>query len=168
MSLYNLPTHIKSPQIVYGVVEIEEGHKNKYEYDPNLGGFLYDRCLTSAMVYPASYGFIPNTLCEDGDPLDILIISPEPIKRATIVESKVLGVLDMEDEGDKDFKILAVPNFYTHKYSNLQSIDKAFLEICKNFFAHYKDLSASGDRVKVFDWHDKKHAQNIIKERIIK
>ncbi len=168
MNLYKIPTHEKSPNIVYGVIEIEEGHKNKYEYDPNLNGFIYDRCLTSAMVYPASYGFIPNTLCEDGDPLDILIISPEPIKRATIVESKVLGVLDMEDEGDKDYKILAVPNFYTRKYANLNSIDNAFLKICKNFFAHYKDLSYSGDRVKVFNWHDKNFAQKIIKERTLK
>ena len=111
MNLYKLPTHERSPRIVYGVIEIEEGSKNKYEYDGDLGVFMYDRCLTSAMVYPASYGFIPGTLCEDGDPLDILVISPEPIKRATVVECKVVGCLDMDDEGDKDYKILAVRIF---------------------------------------------------------
>ena len=122
MNLYNLPIHEKSPRIVNAVIEIEEGSKNKYEYDGNLGVFMYDRCLNSAMVYPASYGFVPNTLCDDGDPLDIMVISPEPIKRATVVEAKVLGVLDMEDEGSKDYKVLAVPNFYTRKYSSLKDI----------------------------------------------
>lgn len=168
MNLYNLPTHEKSPRIVNAVIEIEEGSKNKYEYDGNLGVFMYDRCLTSAMVYPASYGFVPNTLCDDGDPLDIMVISPEPIKRATVVEAKVLGVLDMEDEGAKDYKLLAVPNFYTRKYFGLKDVEDSFLKISKNFFAHYKDLSMSGDRVKVLDWHDKDFAYKIIKESMIK
>ena len=70
--MYDLPFHPKSPKLVRAVIEIEEGSKNKYEYNGDLGVFEYDRCLTSAMVYPASYGFIPNTLCDDGDPLDIL------------------------------------------------------------------------------------------------
>jgi inorganic pyrophosphatase len=167
MNLYKLPTHDKSPRIVNAVIEIEEGSKNKYEYDGEFGVFMYDRCLNSAMVYPASYGFVPNTLCDDGDPLDIMVISPEPIKRATVVEAKVLGVLDMEDEGAKDYKIISVPNFYTRKYFGLKDIEDSFLEISKNFFAHYKDLSMSGDRVKVFDWHDKDFAYKIIKESII-
>lgn len=164
MNLYELPIHEKSPRIVNAVIEIEEGSKNKYEYDGGLGVFMYDRCLNSAMVYPASYGFVPNTLCDDGDPLDIMVISPEPIKRATVVEAKVLGVLDMEDEGAKDYKIIAVPNFYTRKYFGLKDIESSFLEISKNFFAHYKDLSMSGDRVKVFDWHDKDFAHKIINQ----
>ena len=166
MNLYNLPTHAKSPRIVNAVIEIEEGSKNKYEYDGDLGVFMYDRCLNSAMVYPASYGFIPGTLCEDGDPLDIMVISPEPIKRATVLEAKVLGVLDMEDEGDKDYKIIAVPNFYSRKYSNIKDVEDSFLKIAKNFFAHYKDLSMSGDRVKVFEWHHKQYAYDIIDNRL--
>lgn len=164
MNLYYLPIHAKSPRIVNAVIEIEEGSKNKYEYDGQLGVFMYDRCLTSAMVYPASYGFIPNTLCDDGDPLDIMVLSPEPIKRATVVEAKVLGVLDMEDEGAKDYKIIAVPNFYTRKYSGLKDLEESFLEISKNFFAHYKDLSTSGPKVKVLDWHDKDFAFDIIEQ----
>lgn len=167
MNLYNLPTHKRSPRIVNAVIEIEEGSKNKYEYDGGLGVFMYDRCLNSAMSYPASYGFIPGTLCEDGDPLDILVISPEPIKRATVVEAKVLGYLDMEDEGDKDYKIIAAPNFYGKKYTGLKDIEDSLLQISKNFFAHYKDLSMSGDRVKVGKWHDKVAAHKIIKDRIL-
>lgn len=168
MNLYKLPTHQKSPKVVYGVIEIEEGSKNKYEYDGDLGVFMYDRCLTSAMVYPASYGFIPGTLCEDGDPLDILVVSPEPIKRATVVECKVVGCLDMDDEGDKDYKILAVPNFYTRKYCGLKDIEESFLLIAKNFFAHYKDLSMSGEKVKVNGWVDKEETLKIIEDRIIR
>ena len=84
------------------------------------------------------------------------------------MEAKVLGVLDMEDEGAKDYKIIAVPNFYTRKYFGLKDIEDSFLQISKNFFAHYKDLSMSGDRVKVFDWHDNDFAYKIIKESIIK
>lgn len=167
MNLYNLPTHKKSPRIVNAVIEIEEGSKNKYEYDGDLGVFMYDRCLNSAMSYPASYGFIPGTLCEDGDPLDILVISPEPIKRATVVEAKVLGYLDMDDEGAKDYKIIAAQNFYGRKYTGLKDIEDSLLQIAKNFFAHYKDLSMSGDRVKVGKWYDKVAAHKIIKDRIL-
>lgn len=162
MNHYKIPTHSKSPKIVNSIIEIEEGSKNKYEYDGQLGVYKYDRCLTSAMVYPASYGFIPGTLCDDGDPLDILVIAPEPIKRATLVETKVLGVLDMEDEGSKDYKIVGVPSFYTRKYANLRDLDPMFLRISKNFFAHYKDLSLSGKKVKVKDWHDRNYAYDII------
>jgi len=168
MNLYNLPIHAKSPKIVSAVIEIEEGSKNKYEYDGEFGAFKYDRCLASAMVYPASYGFIPQTLCDDGDPLDILVVSPEPIKRATVLDAKVLGFLDMEDEGAKDYKIIAVPNFYTRKYTKLADLEDSFLEISKNFFAHYKDLSMSGDKVKIGEWHDKSAAWKVINQSIIK
>lgn len=168
MNLYNYPRHTKSPRIVNAIIEIEEGSKNKYEYDKSHGGaFVYDRCLNSAMSYPASYGFIPRTLGADGDALDILVVSPEPIKRATVVQSKVLGVLDMDDEGDKDYKIIAVPNFYTRKYSKLNDLEESFLQISKNFFAHYKDLSMKGEKVQVFDFHSKEKAWEIIKDSYV-
>lgn len=168
MNLYNLPIHEKSPKIVNAVIEIEEGSKQKYEYDGKLGAFKYDRCLASAMVYPASYGFIPRTLCDDGDPLDILVVSPAPIRRATVVEAKPLGYLDMEDEGAKDYKIIAIPYFYTRKYSKLDDLEETFLKIAKNFFTHYKDLSMSGDKVKIFDWHSKEESWDIINESVVK
>lgn len=167
MNYYNYPIHPDSPDIVNAVIEIEEGSKNKYEYDGITGAFIYDRCLNSAMVYPASYGFIPQTLCEDGDPLDILVISPEPIKRATIVHSKVLGCLDMDDEGDKDYKIIAVPSFYGEEFNDLCDIERSFLNIAKNFFTHYKDLSDLAEKVKVKEWLNAEQAKKIIQERII-
>ena len=95
-----------------------------------------------------------------------MVLSPEPIKRATVVESKVLGVLDMEDEGAKDYKVIAVPNFYSRKYSGIKDLEDSFLQISKNFFAHYKDLSSSGPKVKVLNWHDKGFAFDIIKQSI--
>lgn len=166
-SFYNYPIHKDSPSIVNAVIEIERGSKNKYEYDVETGAFLFDRGLISAMVYPASYGFIPQTLCEDGDPIDIMVISPEPILRATVVHSKVIGCLDMEDEGQKDYKIISVPSFYGREFSSLSDIEGSFLDISKNFFTHYKDLSPNAGDVKVSDWIDCEGAKRIIKDRIV-
>ncbi len=160
MNLYNLPIHLKSPKVVNVIVEIPKGTNAKYEYDPDLGVFKYDRSLTSAMAYPCSYGYIPSTLGEDGDALDFLIYNATPIERGTLVECKVIGVLDMEDEGLKDYKILGVPTSHVRRHYNLKSIDPMFLKIASNFFAHYKDLNNKD--VKVFDWHEKDDAHRII------
>ena len=147
------------------VVEIPKGTSAKYEYHKD-GYFIYDRSLTSAMVYPASYGFIPNTLAEDGDALDVLIYNSTPIDRGTVVECEVLGVLDMEDEDskgnlNKDYKILCVPTSHIRNYRSLKDIDPLFLKISKNFFLHYKDLNEK--QVNVFNWEGKSKAQKIIK-----
>ncbi len=159
-SLYNIPSHKNSPHLVYAVVEIPKGTSAKYEYDPVLEAFVYDRSLLSAMSYPASYGFIPNTLAEDGDALDILIYNSTPIERGTIVECKVLGVLDMVDEGQKDYKIIGVPTSHVRKYESMKDLDPLFLKVCKNFFIHYKDLN--NKEVDVFGWHGANLAKQII------
>jgi inorganic pyrophosphatase len=166
MNLYKLPLHKHNPKFINAVIEIPKGKSAKYEYDPK-GFFKYDRSLTSAMVYPASYGFIPSTLTDDGDALDVLVYNRIPIDRGTVVECKVIGVLDMEDEGSggqmhKDFKILGVPTSHVRDYNSLKDIDPMFLEISKNFFLHYKELN--NKRVKVFDWYEKQKAFNIIKK----
>lgn len=157
---YKLPSHKQSPHIVYGVVEIPKGTSAKYEYCPDLGAFIYDRSLLSAMSYPASYGFIPNTLGDDGDALDILIYNAIPIERGTVVECRVLGVLDMVDEGKKDYKIIAVPTSHVRKYESMSDLDPLFLKVTQNFFRHYKDLN--GKEVDVFGWHEKYLAKQII------
>ena len=123
LNLFNIPTHAKSPRIVNAVIEIEKGSSVKYEYDENLCAFRYDRSLDSAMVYPANYGSIPGTLCDDGDPLDILVITQRPIDKGTVVESKVLGVLDMDDDGEKDYKVLAVPISTIRRFRNLNDVE---------------------------------------------
>ena len=161
MNLYSLSTHKKSPSVVNAVVEIPKGTSAKYEYHPD-GYFFYDRSLSSSMVYPASYGFIPQTLGEDGDALDILVYNATPIERGTVVECKIIGVLDMEDEGEKDYKLLGVPTSHVRRYNTLRNIDYLFLDITKNFFLHYKDLN--NKKVSVYDWHEKDKAHNIIME----
>jgi inorganic pyrophosphatase len=160
-NLYSLPSHKKSPQLVNAVIEIPKGTSAKYEYHKD-GYFFYDRSLSSSMVYPASYGFIPQTLGDDGDALDILVYNSTPIERGTVVECKVIGVLDMDDEGDKDYKILGVPTSHVRRYNSLNNIDNLFLDITKNFFLHYKDLNKK--TVNVYDWHEKNVAHEIIKK----
>lgn len=160
MNLYNIPIHPKSPQRVNAIVEIPKDTNVKYEYDSELSVFKYDRSLLSAMVYPASYGFIPQTLAEDGDALDVLIYNATPINTGTLVESRVIGVLDMEDEGFKDYKILVTPVSHIKEYRGLSDIDSNFLIICQNFFAHYKDLN--NKKVKVLDWHEAEVAKEIV------
>jgi inorganic pyrophosphatase len=160
MNLYKIPTHKKSPKTVNVIVEIPKGTNAKYEYDGKLEVFTYDRSLTSAMTYPCSYGFIPSTLGEDGDALDFLIYNSTPIERGTLVECRVVGVLDMEDDGEKDYKIVGVPTSHVRKYYGLKNLDPMFLKIAKNFFQHYKDLN--NKEVKVLDWHDKEVAYEII------
>jgi inorganic pyrophosphatase len=122
------------------------------------------------MVYPASYGFIPSTYADDGDPLDVLVYNSTPIDRSTVVECEVIGVLDMEDEGStigmhKDYKILGVPTSHVRKYKSLKDIDQLFLDISKNYFLHYKDLNNKS--VEVFNWHEKEKAWDIINESSI-
>ena len=166
MNLFKIKQPNTSPDIINAVIEIPKGTSAKYEYEPQ-GYFKYDRSLTSAMVYPASYGFVPQTYADDGDPLDVLVYNSTPIERATVVECQVIGVLDMEDEDHngkmcKDYKILGVPTSHVRDYKNLSDIDPLFLDISRNFFLHYKDLN--NKTVKVYNWHGPKKAKKIIKE----
>ena len=171
MNLYHLPQHKSAPKIINGIVEIPKGTSAKYEYDNNYDLFKLDRCLSSAMVYPCSYGFISSTLADDYDPLDLLVYNATPIQTGTMVECEVIGVLDMEDEmvdGElvKDYKILGVPTSHIRDYKSLGDIDSLFLDISKNFFSHYKDLN--NKEVEVFDWHEADVAHKIIKDSLIK
>ena len=165
MNLYEVPTHVSSPEIINAIIEIPRETSAKYEYDKDLEIFRLDRCLQSAMVYPGNYGFIPNTLAADGDPLDVIVFNRTPIQRGTLVECKVLGSLNMEDDGTKDYKILAVPTCHYREYNSLADIDDLFLDVTKNFFEHYKDLNSTS--VKVGKWHGKARAQEIIRNDTI-
>ena len=160
MNLYDIPTHENSPDIINAIVEIPRGTSAKYEYDTRYGIFRLDRCLQSAMVYPSNYGFIPNTLAADGDPLDVIVYNTLPIDRGTLVECKTLGVLNMTDGGHKDYKILAVPTSHYRTYDTLNDIENLFLDVTRNFFQHYKDLLERC--VEVGKWHGKQRAKDII------
>ena len=151
-----------SPKIVNAIVEIPKGTSAKYEYNPKLDTFQLDRCLPSSMMYPCSYGFVPSTLAEDNDPLDILIYNDTPIDRGTLVECTVIGVLDMKDSGGQDWKILGTPTSHVRKYRSIKDIDPMFIKVASYFFRHYKDLN--NKYVEVGDWYGKAKAYSIIKE----
>jgi len=164
MNLYHIAIHPDSPRIVNAVIEIPKDTNVKYEYDAELGVFKYDRSLLSAMVYPANYGFIPNTIADDGDPLDIVIYNSMPIQSGTVVEARPIGILKMIDGGQCDHKILAVPTSHVKQHKDIGDIDPQFLKISSNFFAHYKDLN--GSLVEVFEWESIDESHRIINESV--
>jgi inorganic pyrophosphatase len=144
----------QAPDVVYGVVEIPRGNRNKYEYNKALGVIQLSRVLFSPMHYPGDYGFIPQTCAEDGDPLDILIMVTEPTFPGCIIEARPIGVFHMLDRNEPDDKILAVPAadplFGDYKY--IGDVPHHFLMEVSHFFQTYKQLE--GIEVKPLGWED--------------
>ncbi|MFZ5955111.1 MAG: inorganic diphosphatase [Nanoarchaeota archaeon] len=143
------------PESINAIIEIPKNSKIKYELDKKTGLLLLDRFLYSPVHYPGDYGFIPQTLWEDNDPLDILILTNEPVYPLTIVKIKVIGVLRMIDNNEKDDKIIAVyeNDPRSKEINNIKDISKhAILEI-KHFFESYKELE--GKKCQVIDILDK-------------
>lgn len=158
------------PFDVNAVIEIPMGGPPiKYEIDKEAGVLVVDRFLHTAMYYPANYGFIPNTLSEDGDPCDILVVSQVPVAPACVLRCRPIGVLLMEDESGLDEKIIAVPADKLHPfYTKVQSCDDlptVLIEQIKHFFEHYKDLEKE-KWVKVTGFGDAKRAGELIMEAI--
>ena len=144
------------PNDINVIVEIPRyGPPIKYEVDKETGAMFVDRFMPAAMHYPCNYGYVPQTLSEDGDPVDVLVITPIPLHVGTVVRCRPLGVLEMEDDAGMDAKILAVPvNKLTKLYSrrkDYQDIDPELLARITHFFEHYKDLE-DGKWVKVKGW----------------
>ena len=127
----------------------------KYEVDKQTGVVKVDRFLATSMIYPCDYGFIPHTLSEDGDPVDVLVVSPFPLFPGAVIQCRAVGMLRMTDESGKDTKILAVPiDKLTPLYSDVkkpEDLGKEFLATVSHFFSHYKDLE-KGKWVKVDEW----------------
>lgn len=163
MSNYlNLPIGEHSPDMVTAVIEIPQGSTNKYEYDKKLHVFRLDRNLYSPVHYPGDYGFIPRTLAEDGDPLDVLILGDAPAFTGCIYFARPIGLFEMLDQGVRDEKVLAYatgnPRFSTiHNYTDVQP---HILREVEHFFSIYKDLE--GKRTKVLGWKDRQAAHEII------
>ncbi len=154
-------------RVIEAVIEIPMGTKNKYEIDKKRNRIKLDRVLYSQMTYPAEYGYIENTLAEDDDPLDILVIASTKTFPGCIVDARVLGYLDMIDNEEKDHKIIAVmdkdPRFsHMHKISDIQ---EHMLREIKHFFRTYKDLQEN-KKVEVHDFHGKEEADKLIDESI--
>lgn len=157
------------PSNVNVVIEIPQNGNIKYEVDADSGILFVDRKLHTSMVYPFNYGFVPMTREEDGDPIDILVMSNDAFSPLSVVRSKPIGVLIMEDEEGQDSKIIAVPNekidYDYSRYSEIGQIDPLILDKIKHFFEHYKELE-KGKFVKVTGWKDRKAAEQIILDGI--
>jgi len=143
------PSRVR-PEEFMAVIEIEKGSKNKYELDKETGSLVLDRILFTSTHYPANYGFIPRTLSDDGDPLDVMVLCNEVIRPLSLVKCKPIGVILMEDSGKKDEKIIAVP-VNDPVYSTYTDIDQLprhiFLEM-QHFYTVYKALE---DKTTVVD-----------------
>lgn len=150
--------------VVNALIEIPLGSKNKYELDAETGRIRLDRVLYASMMYPAEYGILENTLAPDGDALDILVICSDATFPGCIVPARVLGYLDMVDNGKLDYKLIAVVDCdprYNH-YRQIEDINPFVLEEIANFFANYKVLQ--GIRVEVGTFHNAQKALQIIEE----
>lgn len=159
-----LPIGANAPDIVNAVIEIPRGEKNKYEYDKTLHVFRLDRNLHSPVHYPGDYGFIPSTLSEDGDPLDVLVLVDGPSFSGCLIEVRAIGMLEMLDQGKPDEKILAVGlnNPIYKDIRNYSEIYPHMLREIQHFFATYKDLE--GKRTEMIGWHNSHEARNAITE----
>ena len=150
--------------VVDALIEIPLGSKNKYELDKSTGRIRLDRVLYAAMIYPAEYGIIEQTLAPDGDALDILVICNDPTFPGCTVPARVLGYLDMVDGGKLDYKLIAVvdcdPRYESIR--ELQDLNPFVLKEIANFFANYKVLQ--GIKVEVGQFHSKADAARVIHE----
>lgn len=139
---HNLAPGPKPPEIVYAVIEVPKGSRNKYEYSKKAGVIKLDRVLYSSLHYPGDYGFIPQSYWHDGDPLDILVMMNEPTFSGCVIEARPLGMFKMIDKGQQDYKVLAVPatdpNF--NDYQQLSDLPNHFPHEVGHFFMTYKQL----------------------------
>lgn len=160
------------PEDVNVIVEVPVGgHPIKYEMDKDAGALIVDRFLYTPMTYPGNYGFVPHTLSDDGDPIDVLICNTRPLVPGCVINVRPIGVMIMEDDGGKDEKILAVPvPKLTRRYdkvNNYTDLPEITLKQIEHFFEHYKDLEPN-KWVKVDAWGDKAEAQRILDEAIVR
>ncbi len=154
-------------QTVDAIIEIPRGSQNKYEYDHETHAIKLDRHLIVSMGYPAEYGFIPDTLGGDGDPLDILVLTEYPTFPGCHIEVKLIGVCQMEDESGQDAKLIGVPT-YDKKWkdvADLSGVPQRDLDRIRHFFTVYKDLD-EGKWVKVTGWEGPESAERELADSI--
>ncbi len=150
---HDIPTGPKVPDVVTAVVEIPRHERNKYELDKELGLLRLDRVLHSAVHYPGDYGFIPRTLGDDADPLDVLLIMTAPVFPGCLVEVRPVGIFHLVDRGANDEKIIAVPTHdpFTDEIRDITDIRSHALKEIEHFFEVYKDLEGVRVRSRGFD-----------------
>ncbi|MBV8912033.1 MAG: inorganic diphosphatase [Acetobacteraceae bacterium] len=170
MNLDAIPIGNNPPEDINVIVEVPIGGEPiKYEMNKQAGALFVDRFLHTPMRYPGNYGFVPHTLSEDGDPIDVLVANTRPISPGAVINVRPIGVLLMEDDGGKDEKIIAVPSpKLTKRYINVHrcaDLPVITLEQIRHFFEHYKDLEP-GKWVKVLGWGEPAEAQRLINEAV--
>lgn len=170
MRIDAVPIGTNPPEDVNVIIEVPVGGEPiKYEMDKAAGAMFVDRFLYTSMRYPGNYGFVPHTLSDDGDPIDVIVANQRAIVPGAVMNCRPIGVLIMEDEAGQDEKVLAVPSMHltrryekVHTYSDLPEIT---LQQIEHFFSHYKDLEA-GKWVKVVGWQNADTAKRMISESI--
>jgi inorganic pyrophosphatase len=166
MSLNDIPAGKNLPEEVNVVIEIP-AHADpvKYEVDKDSGAMFVDRFMATCMHYPTNYGYVPNTLSEDGDPVDVLVMTPFPLLAGSVIRCRPIGVLNMTDESGKDAKVLAVPidklSTIYRKVQETEDAPELLLQQIEHFFSHYKDLEP-GKWVKIDGWADSAAAKEEI------
>jgi len=170
MEINKIPAGKNPPQEINVFIEIPQGSSVKYELDKDSGVIAVDRLLYTSMAYPFNYGFIPNTHAEDGDPLDVLLITSTPFFPGTFAPARPIGMLEMEDEEGIDHKIIAVPTAKIDpELSDVNEIDDLGGHLkskIKHFFETYKQLEPN-KWVKIKDFLDKSHAEEVIKKSLV-
>jgi inorganic pyrophosphatase len=156
----------KAPKVVNALIEIPQGSRSKYEVDKATGLLKLDRVIYSSFHYPVNYGFIPQTLGQDGDPLDILVFCSQSIQSLCLLEAKIIGNMQMIDSGQVDDKIIAVASQdpSVNHYDRMEDLPAHFLLELRNFFEQYKVLE--NKKVEIDNFQDKDTACKIISEAI--
>lgn len=168
MNLDKLSIGKNVPDQINVVIEIPQGAAPiKYEIDKDSGALMVDRFMTTAMFYPANYGFVPHTLSGDGDPCDVLVVTHIPVVAGAVIPCRPIGVLLMKDESGQDEKIIAVPtdkiNPFTAHIQSCDDLPAILLQQIEHFFKHYKDLE-KGKWVEILRWGDAAEAKQLILE----
>ena len=168
MSYNQIPAGKDLPNDVYVAIEIPANSSPiKYEIDKDFDALMVDRFMATPMFYPANYGYIPNTLADDGDAVDVLVVTPYPVVPGSVIRARPVGVLEMTDEAGSDAKVVAVPHSkLSALYDDINEVTDLpalLLEQIRHFFENYKDLE-KGKWVKVDGWADSARAKEIIVE----
>ncbi len=170
MSLKYVTPGEDAPEVCYVIIEIAaSGDPVKYEVSKDHGMLCVDRFLSTSMRYPCNYGYIPQTLAADGDPVDVLVVAPFPLMPGTVILVRPIGVLVMEDEAGQDHKVLSVPvDSLTPMYTYVErpeDLPQTLLQKIVHFFEHYKDLEPN-KWVKVVGWKGADEAREIITQSL--
>jgi inorganic pyrophosphatase len=152
--------------LINTVIEIPKGSSHKIEWDRKRASFMLDRVEPAIFAKPVNYGFIPQTIDEDGDELDTLVVTDEPLPTGVWLEAKIVGILNFEDDGEMDYKVVCVPADDRNTGDSIKSLEdlgERWMQQIEHHFAHYKDLKKPGS-TKVLGWGDVSEAQKIIAE----